>query len=226
MISQRDVVVFKAFYCDENLLIVELLKDRLGKYFLEPVLDVGAGTGDIVAAAFPERRVVHLDILDYSHHPIPRTHRRERVDFFNYDWERNSPLGTLLFCHVLQFLDEDIDRLNARVETLNPQRIATILNANDFLMGELVSWSLEHLPGCNPEVQISDFPTAYILEDEVSFTATVSASDYQTLAQQVCYLMDFLPNDVQLSLLVEFLSSKLTHPSFPINQTVRIYKRP
>ncbi len=226
MISQRDVVLFKESYCDENLLIAGLLAERLERHFVETIVDVGAGTGDITATAFPERRVVHFDILDYSHHPIPQAHSRECADFFDYNWSHDTQIGTLLLCHVLQFLDDDVVRLNAQIASLNPMKIATVLNSNDSLMGELVSWSLQYLPGCNPEVELASFPAAYLLEDEASLTATVSAPDFRTLAQQVCYLMDARPSDAQLSRLVEFLRGKLSHASFSINQKIRIYKRP
>jgi hypothetical protein len=54
---------------------------------------------------FPDKLVIHLDVLDYSHHDLPGAHRRITKDFFDFSAADCRKIGTILFCHVLQFLD-------------------------------------------------------------------------------------------------------------------------
>lgn len=225
MITQSAVSEFKRLYCDENRIITRLLKNRLGNAFIEPILDVGSGLGDITASAFPDKRVIHLDILDYSAHSLPDSHSWAKGDFFDFIPAGSVNVGTMLFCHVLQFLDDDLDRLNAKVRTVSPAYIVTVTNCNDEYMKELLSWVEINFAAPNPEVDLPGFPAGYALDGEIPFVGIVRCEDYAKLANQVIYLMDALPSTTERKLLEERLKKDLSTPTLRINQTIKVYKK-
>src|SRR5262249_4964604 len=118
MISQKDVVEFKQEFCDENAIIAGIIRAQLRDWAEEPILDVGCGLGDIAHRAFPDKKVLLLDRLDFSFAPV--CHKRIQIDFFDYHPAPDAHANTLLFSHVQQFIDDDIDRLLAKVVELNP----------------------------------------------------------------------------------------------------------
>ena len=222
-ISAADVMSFKESYCDEERLIANLLRQRLAHHFEEPILDVGSGTGIITATAFPDREVVHIDVLDYSDYQLPRKHQRHQVGFFEYI--PTVCARTLLFSHLIQFLDDDIELLNGKINSLAPHKVAFVVNSNDDLMGEIIDWADDNLDAINPEVDLSNVPASYRLVDQERFTAQVKCPDFNVLARQVIYLLDANVNDVEFIKLERFLLTKLAQPYFTINQEINIYAR-
>lgn len=225
MITQSGVVEFKTVYCDENCIIAGLLRENLSEFFIEPILDVGSGTGEITASAFPDRNVIHVDILDYSDHPLPVSHSRIKSDFFQLTPAETAGAGTVLFCHVLQFLDDDVDRLNEAVRRLSPAFVVTVTNRNDEFMGNLLSWVKANFSAMNPEVEVPGFPDGYALDCEVALVGAVRCPDYSTLAEQVVYLTDSLPSLHERVRLEEHLKQKLPAPALNINQTIKVYRK-
>ena len=220
-ILAEDVVSFKEDYCDEEGLIAQLLQQRLAHHLEEPILDVGSGTGKITATAFPDREVIHIDPLDYSDHALPPKHRRYTVDFFRFIPAIH--VKTLLFSHVLQFIDDDVKLLNEKIKSLAPSKIIFVVNNNDDMMGEIVDWTTEHLTSVNPEVAIPGVPDSYQLVEQVGFTAQVACPDFTTLARQVLYLVDAETSMEEFWEVESFLRSELLQPSFRINQTIQVY---
>ncbi|MBN8283080.1 hypothetical protein [Zoogloea sp.] len=223
-ITKQEVVVFKGVHCNENCLVADILRERFSRTLVQPILDVGSGLGDISASAFPEKRVIHLDVLDYSNHPIPVNHSREKSDFFSYD-PADQAIGTVLLCHVLQFLDDDISRLNEKVKELDPECVVVVDNANDYFMGELVEWFASNSKDANPEVNVPEFPAGYVLSEETRFTARLECKDFPTLAEQVCFLMDCALPVAKHQMLVKYLERQLDTPSFAINERVKLFRR-
>lgn len=224
-ISQADVLQFKQKYSDENRIIADLIQHRLYEHFEEPIVDVGAGTGDITSLALASKQVVQIDLLDYSEKPRSPLHSRLVRDFFDYVPGPLETTGTLFFSHVLQFLDRDLMALNEKVQALSPKKIITVSNDNDGFMGELLAWVTENFTSANPEIDLSDFPSAYRLTDEVSFQGCVTCEDYGSLARQVHYLMDCEPSAGEEEALENFLRERLPHPTFSINQKIKVYTR-
>lgn len=222
-ITKDDVSSFKTEYCDENALIAHTLATSFAEFLIEPIYDIGSGMGDITASSFPQREVVHVDILNYK--PIlPPSHSNVIGDFFTF----NAPtrIGSMLLCHVLQFLDEDVEALHSRIARLSTERLVIVQNNNDGFMKEVVEWMQDRYPSCNPEVAISGFNDyqryRMILEEPVS--ATVTCPDYQTLAAQIHYLVDFEVSTHSITALAKWLESALPSPSFVIHQTIRGYQ--
>lgn len=219
MITAEQVAAFKTRYCDENERIAELLRTRFAHRLADPLVDVGAGLGDISRVAFPDREVVLVDVLDYSAAPAAPNHRRVISDFFDLE----ATVGTLLLCHVLQFLDNDPARLAAKVIELAPAYVVTVTNDNDGVMGEIVAWALANLERANPEVRIPGFPLGYSVIDEAPFSATLACPDFATLTEQVSYLLDvdrFSSPGIDLD---AFLRDHLERPVVAIHQRITLH---
>lgn len=224
-ISQEDVLQFKHRYSDENKIIASIFRERLYDEFQEVILDVGAGIGDITSLALPAKKVIQVDILDYAEYFLSERHCRLVIDFFDYVPNGGEKLGTLLFSHVLQFLDQDIHRLNNKVRDLSPDKVITVTNVNDGFMGELLNWVVHNFEYSNPEVDLPSFPVGFELTDEVRFRGQVSCRDYRSLGRQVGYLMDSYSSPSEEEALESFLRENLDEPTFPINQRIRVYSR-
>jgi hypothetical protein len=134
-------------------------------------------------------------------------------------------VGTLFFSHVLQFIDQDGVKLNRKVSELAPRKVITVTNVNDGFMGELLAWVRQNFDHLNPEIDLPDFPHGYRLKDEVMFEGHISCEDYHSLEKQVEYLMDSSPTPMEEAALRDFLREKLARPTFPINQSIRVYEQ-
>lgn len=224
-ISQLDVLEFKQRYSNENAIIADVIQRRLYEHFEELIVDVGAGTGDITSAALPAKKVVQLDILDYSGYFLHAGHRRLIFDFFEYAPAAGEQVGTLFFSHVLQFLDRERTRLERKVQELGPRKVITVTNVNDGFMGELLDWAGRNFAHANPEVELPGFPYGYRLAEELRFDGHVSCEDYPSLGRQVAYLVDRHPTAAEGEALEGFLRRSLEAPGFTINQRIRVYDR-
>lgn len=222
-ITKSDVACFKTAYCDENSLIAGALAMSFSDFMIEPIYDIGAGWGDISANAFPTRDVVHVDVFDYQP-SLPSSHSSIVGDFFTF--QPATPIGSLLLCHVLQFLDDNAETLHARILSLYPKQIVVVENNNNGVLGEIIQILSEEYPASNPEVPVVGFddPMRYRLILELPITATVSCPDYRTLAMQVHYLADFPASEQSIRFFTNWLERTLPSPSFPIEQTIRGYK--
>lgn len=223
-IAKRDVFDFKETYCDENETIAKLLKYELNQYMKSPILDVGSGIGDIPFKALATKEVIMIDINNISKHDYPcrPEHRRKKCDFF--DFKAKEQINTILISHTLQFIDDDIELLNEKINELAPETIVLVLNSNDDFMGELIRWSEEHFETPNPEYRIPGFPKGYNLVKTKEFSASLKCPDYKTLAKQVSYLMLVDLDDLEESL-IAFLKKHLHKPEFVFNQSIDIYNR-
>jgi hypothetical protein len=211
-------------YCDENETIVFLLKNVLKPYLKSPILDVGAGIGDIAFKALAGEQVIMIDVNNSSQHDYPcrPEHSREKCDFFEFSF--NKKINTVLISHTLQFIDDDVEKLNGKILELNPENVIVVLNSNNDFMGKLIKWSEENFERPNPEKRIPSFPRGYHLIKSEPFTATLKCSNYSSLAKQVSYLMLIEMGNIE-NLLVDFLKNHLVKPEFTFNQSIEIYSK-
>src|SRR5687768_15772993 len=90
-----DLRTFKQELTDENQLIAAAVSGMLPQKGKGIVLDVGAGLGDIAACAFPDRRAILLDILDFPDSAVSN-HVRAHCDFFKYSHTPDIPVDLVL----------------------------------------------------------------------------------------------------------------------------------
>jgi hypothetical protein len=224
MLSERDVSAFKTRYCaDENPTISRILKAELSDWVVEPILDVGSGLGDIALEAFPEKDVYLLDRLDFAREPKAARHKRQRVDFWDYRPNREERPGTILLSHVLQFLDDDPSRFNSRLRELGATKVIAVLNRDTGTLHDIVRWAHEHLGHINPEKEVSALFDGFRREGEWPFEAHLACPDFQTLAEQVGYLLDVHLSSDDKNRMVGFFRDSLVEPAFVIQQHIVIY---
>lgn len=223
MITSKQVSDFKESFCNENNIIPKLLKNNFEAMAEEPILDVGSGLGEISSFAFDNKRVIHLDVEDYSKYPIPANHKRILANFFEYTPE--APIQTLLLSHVLQFIDEDVEKLNQKTEEMSPNSIIIVRNTNNDFMGTLMAFFDDQNIASNPERIIKDFPRGFKEAKKVEFVAELKCPSFEVLAEQVSYLWDVKLSEDQKNLLTTFLKEKLTKPEFEIHQEIVLYNK-
>lgn len=221
-ISVEEVVLFKWSCCNENLIIAEIIKNQIQEDFCSIILDVGCGTGDIAHWALKDKIVIGIDVnyADPSRYPLSQGHERLKVGFFEYSPTRK--ISTLFISHTLQFLDEDLDRLNKKVVELNPNKVICVLNRNDDFLGELIVWSNSVFEVSNPEVRHDDFPDGYKLIRSIPFVANLSCMSFEEMIQQISYLLLVETKGHEEEILT-FLKERLDKPEFTINQDILIY---
>lgn len=225
-ISAGDVVDFKETYCDENLIIKNILKKEFISFFEEPIIDVGGGTADILSEVIPEKKVIHLDVLDFSNIPVPEAHTRITGDFFDLQViDKLIPVSTLFMSHVQQFIDGDLQKLKLTLEHINAERIILIEDMNNDFLGDVMKFSLENLENANPEVKIEGFPYGYVKDKSVPFTATLGSPTFFELTKQCLYLMDVVHSEENIFKMKEFLEKNLSSPKFTINQEINVYNK-
>lgn len=224
-VSKLEVFDFKENWCNENPIIAELIREKALQYFMPPILDVGAGLGDIAFKAFPDKEAVCIDVNGVlkKEFPISRKHKRQKVDFFAY--KPTKKINTVLISHTLQFIDDDVQLLQDKMDQLDPLYIVLVLNDNDGEMGEILQWFDERFENANPEVKIPDFPKGYSRIERFPFKANVKCPDFDKLAKQVGYLMVVELGEMLTE--VKFFLNELLggKPEFIINQSIEIYKR-
>jgi hypothetical protein len=223
LIESKDVAHFKTEVCNENALIAAILKRDFVASMPEIILDVGAGLGDLAAAAFPDKRAILLDPLDYAPGTDSNVHNRLVGDFFTFADSVN--LKTVFFCHSLQFLDSDPQKLKSRLLSLAPAKVVTVTNTNRDLLGRLIKQLRGAGYSFNAEEDVPDFPPRpYRLAKHRVFAATMKAGSFRELAGAVAYLLD-APADPQLILACEgLLRDDLHTPIMTIEQTIRLFQ--
>jgi hypothetical protein len=221
---EHDIREFKVQFCDETPLIVGALRSNFSDYILDPILDVGAGFQAISIQSFPGHDITLLDKIAYD---LPST-REKRVtcDFFDYDPTASDVPKTIIFCHVLQYLDDNLKRLYKKIDALGPERIITVVNDNDGAFGDAVSWARRHMPTANPEVAVPMASIGYKMVKRARITAKLVCPDFETLAYQFGRIILDLPTTTSHSrALRAYLRSLLPSPSININQSIIGYEK-
>ena len=224
-LSETSLLGFKN-NTSENDVVIEIIRDQLLEFLDDAILDIGAGIGDIAYQAFPDKAATLIDRLDFSQHLLASRHKRVKADFFDVVPRHENFSGTVIFSHVLQYLDDRYQDLVLATNKLNPNTILTVTNDNDAFMGVFVKWVLNNIPSSNPEVQLIDFPACcgYREVEKVDFTVSVAEENFRELAKWACYLIDV--SSAHYSKEIQgFLRQNLGRPAFEISQSIKIFKR-
>lgn len=223
-VGKKEVFDFKEQYCNENEIIIEIIRKELLQYFKPTILDVGSGIGDIAFKALKGKKTILIDVNAISKHDYPcrPEHVRKKADF--YEFITKEKINTVFISHTLQFIDDDVDELNDKIQELDAENVITVLNTNDDIMGELIEWTNDNCTASNPEIRVKGFPKGYNLIKTVPFKAEIRCNDFQTLAKQVSYLM-LIDNEEKQEELIAFLKSKLKTPDFIFNQSIDVHHK-
>lgn len=223
-ITEKNLAEFKFNETDENQTITRLVR-RLLPENENLILDIGAGLGDIATEAFPDRETILIDIADFSRAPCS-LHQRVTQDFFDYCHDKLKPT-TMLFSHVLQYIDEDIDRLNAKVSEIDPEFIIVVCDITDAMQNRIFDWFRKQNIPFNPEVPIPSFPgNNYLKEASIEFDGEIRTENFALLAERLGSLIfDASISKMQSRSFGRWLSEQLPEPKFIIPQSIELFHR-
>ena len=225
VITEESLLGFKSS-TKENEKVIGILKNQLSNYLFSPILDVGAGIGDIALEGFPDKEAILVDRLNFAEYSHSKKHKRILADFFNIYKQHENLSGTVIYSHVLQYLDNDYDELVKATELIAPKTIFTVTNCNDGEMKKIVDWSIDNIPDANPEIDLATFPVCcgYKLVKKIPFSVEATESNFHDLAVLVAYLIDS-SKEKYLQRIENFLKEVLRTPTFSINQEIKVYER-
>lgn len=216
---------FKGEMNNENRLISEALRAILPPAGNGILLDVGAGLGDIAASAFPDRKAVLIDILNFGE-TASGLHSRETVDFF--DWQSGAQeVDLMLMSHVLQYLDDDLDRLFKKIDSIKPEHIAIVANKPTKLHFKILRWFADHGIAQNSEQLVHNCGLAgYLRTASSSISSNLRCANVGELARQLSSMIyDVDLDDTQLESFGRWLGHKVTGSEIKIPQTLTLLTR-
>ena len=212
---------------DENAQVASILRSDFSEFVPGSVLDVGAGAGDIAGTAWPEHHVVLLDLLDFGAFPKAVEHERIRGDFFDESLQLGRKFSTVLFSHVLQYLDDRPDEFRNRLSELRPRFLLTVTNdGDDPVMRGILSFAEEEIGSINAEERAYSFPE-YERRKATSFVSKISAGSHEALAKSFfAVVFDRALNSEELALATRrFRALAPTQPELLFRQTVTGFAR-
>lgn len=218
---------FKGNKCDENQLISGILSSVIGEYIIEPFLDVGSGLGDIPRNALKDLSGYLVDIEHVDEKLINTNHTWVVSDFFELSKDDFPRIKTILFCHSLQYLDENIEKLKCKLVEFSPLHIIDVVNINAGNFEKACVIIESELESINKEVAINDYvPNNYSLVLKVPFTAKLSCETFEELVHILAYFILDSKNPVKnLPATIRKLKSLLVKPELEIQQNVRFYSQ-
>jgi hypothetical protein len=207
--------------CNENRLIARLLRDRLNEYLLEPVLDVGAGSGELASLAFPDRASVLLDVDRYKPSANVR-HARITGDFARTDLAGLHP-KSILFCHSMNALAHDVGGFSRRLVSSGAKAAIIVSNEETGILKQMTDWLSTMLSDVNTPFHI---PLAHVrLEKKQIFSARISCADFHTMTGHfVRVLLDIPVTPSLVNAVEQKLKSLLSRPCVDITEAIYYYR--
>jgi hypothetical protein len=176
----------------ENSIIACVLRKHLSDALVAPVLDIGAGSGELAALAFPDRLAFLLDRDDHGPSANP-LHRRIRGDFLADDLPAIRA-STIILCHSLYFLTRDTEQLGRRLAQSGARTATVVSNENTGVLKEIADRLSVAGIACNPTFHVA-VPGAE-LEIRIPFSVPLECADFDVLTQHfVRILLDCDPTD-------------------------------
>ena len=211
---------------DEEEKISEALK-KISNIIKYPLLDIGSWSGKISTEAFKDKQVIHIDTLDFNEaqFELPPTHQRLIWDFFEFE---NNLYGvkTLLFCHSLQYLDDNgIEKVIKKIEEINPEYVILVINNNDGILWKTLEFFKKNMWEENGEKHFVDFPWKnFSLDKRYKITAHFHGKNLHEISQTICkLLLDITISEEQENKIVTFLEKEGIRDEFSINQEISFY---
>jgi hypothetical protein len=186
---KRDTAYTKALAAfkrdsSENGIIADVLREHLNDIIIEPVLDVGAGSGELAALAFPGRTAFLLDLDDYPPSTNP-LHHRVKGDFMEIDLS-SIKSSTIIFCHSLNFMALNKQHLSQRLRQSGAQTAIVVSNENIGALNEIADRLTAAGMSCNPFHVL--LPAAK-LQKRIPFSIDVKCADFYTLSQHFVHIL-------------------------------------
>jgi hypothetical protein len=206
--------------CDEMNLIVQLLQQRFHSALVGPILDVGAGSGEVAALAFPNETAMLLDHESYAPSANPN-HTRITRDFSSLDFGSLKP-KTIFFCHSSNyFLRDDAETTSERLVRSGVKTVLLVSNEPEGIMKEIVD-RLRSSGMKIPEPFHIAIP-GLTLKKRECFGARLATPDFKTMATHLVRIIFDLEDIRVESLVEEQLRSRLDGPDICIPEAIYWY---
>lgn len=224
-LTANRLLQFKGDINNENQLISEALRRILPAAGDGILLDVGAGLGDIATRAFPERQAVLVDILDFPAADSP-LHQRRTIDFFDLEQPART-IDVMLLSHVLQYLDDDVDRLVEKVRSMAPEVIVIVSNRPTKLHLKIDRWFASRGITHNAEQFFPNCPLGgYRRERRIELTSCIRCGDIEELAQQLSSMIyDVELEPEALEAFSAWLDGQVEGATVALPQTITLLRR-
>jgi hypothetical protein len=205
----------------ENRIIARLLHEHLNEALVAPLLDVGAGPGELAELAFSDRTAFLLDLDAYRPSTNP-LHHRIQGDFLDIKLSAINP-GTIIFCHSLYFLSRDIERLSGQLRQSGARTAIVVSNENIGALTEIADRLAAAGIPCGPTFHIP-LPAAK-LQMRIPFSVLVKCNDFRTLSQHfVRILLNCGLTDPMLSAVERELHRFTDSPEVQIAEAIYWYR--
>ncbi len=225
-LEKKELIEMKEI-TDEEAKIAEALS-----WFSEniefPLLDVWSWVGKISLKAFPNEKVVHLDRLDFSKEQLELSSWHSRIidDFFDFN-VKNWVIKTVLFCHSLQYLDDQwIERVIEKVKNIWPKYVILVINKNNGVLGKALKIFKKNNWHENWEKYFDSFPwPKFSLIEKKEVTGNFYGKNFT----EVCHiisrlLLDTVISETQEQELIKFLTKSWIKNNFSVDQHIFLYK--
>lgn len=209
--------------CDEMRLIAMLLRQQFRGALVAPILDVGAGSGELAALAFPDLTATLLDHEPYAQSTNPN-HTRMTRDFSGLDPARLNP-NTIVFCHTANyFLRGDAEAVGEGLVRSGAKAVLVVSNEAEGTLKDVAA----HLRSSGVYIH-EPFHVAIpglSLEKRVPFVARLATADFETMARHVVRIIFDLEDPSLETLVEEQLRSRIGRPELSLAEGIYCYRPP
>jgi hypothetical protein len=211
--------------CDELDIIAKLMRNLFRPSLKEPLLDVGAGSGELAARAFPDLRSFLID-KDKKQIKQPRSpnHRRIYGDFLHTNLTSMN-LRTILFCHSAQYFAKRQNQLARKLVESRANFALVVSNERSGILAEI----FELLASDGIAFPFLPFheglPLAKLVK-KVPFSASVQCSDTKMMAELIAYIVLDLPRASRAaSVILTYLEARRSSTSkIEIDEAIYWYR--
>jgi hypothetical protein len=205
---------------NENGVIAALLREHLTETLIPPLLDVGAGSGELAALAFPDLTAYLLDLESCSV-PTNALHHRIQGNFLTLDLSAIRP-RTIIFCHSLYFLSQDMERLGYQLRESGASTVIVVSNEKGGAIDEIADRLAAKGLTCGAAFDVA-VPNAKI-QMKIPFSVLVKCNDFRTLSQHFSrILLNCELTDEMLAAVERELRRVTAAPQVEIAEAIYIY---
>jgi hypothetical protein len=206
--------------CNETERITELLRGQFRDELVPPLLDVGAGSGEVAFRAFPQLKAFLLD-REAGDLPVSTNHERRVGDFAKADFGDMKP-KTLIFSHSAYYFANDASAFGKTLARSGAERALVVSNEKDGLLKDAADF-VQSLGVSFSNPFHTPLPGATLLR-KLPFTGELDCKDFHVMAKHIVRTMLDLENCPLVSKVEDWLQSRMKDPKADIVEAIYCYR--